>query len=141
MSALAEGNRANTPLTATSPPLGEETANVEPHSTLPTEIAFEPQNPNGGPAIQTPTEPPWDKPTPTPKPSQTTVTVTVSEPKMGDTRIVDGQKQVYFLGFGWIEDNDTPNEVYYAEDMYENGNKIDIMGSDGDIDKMLGTMD
>lgn len=74
---------------------------------------------------------------------------TSPEPKMGDTRTIDGQKQVYFLGFGWIEDNDEPNVgitvdgdgdinkmvgsmsgVTYAEDMYENGNKIGIMGSE-----------
>ena len=66
---------------------------------------------------------------------------------MGDTRMVDGQKQVYFLGFGWIDGNDTPNEVYYAEDMYENGNKVGIMDGgtfvdgDGDINKMVGIMD
>lgn len=62
-------------------------------------------------------------------------------PKMGDTRVVDGQKQCYFLGFGWIDDNDEPNECIYAEDMYENGNKVGIMGmSDGDINKMVGIM-
>lgn len=49
-------------------------------------------------------------------------------PKMGDTRVVDGQKQCYFLGFGWIDDNDQPNECIYAEDMYENGNKVGTMG-------------
>ena len=65
---------------------------------------------------------------------------------MGDTRVVDGQKQVYFLGFGWIEDNDSPNECIYLEDMYENGNKVGIIGgsiigeSDGDINKMVGIM-
>lgn len=66
---------------------------------------------------------------------------------MGDTRIVDGQPQVYFLGFGWIEDKNTPNECTYVEDMYENGNKIGSMGGgtfvdgDGDINKMVGRMD
>jgi len=74
---------------------------------------------------------------------------TPSEPKMGDTRTIDGQKQVYFLGFGWIEDSNEPNvgivvdgdgdinkmvgsmgSVTYAEDMYENGDKIGIMGSE-----------
>ena len=34
---------------------------------------------------------------------------------------------VYVLGFGWIE-SQGPNQVEYAEDMYENGNKIGIMG-------------
>ena len=34
---------------------------------------------------------------------------------------------VYVPGFGWIE-SQGPNQVEYAEDMYENGNKIGSMG-------------
>lgn len=34
---------------------------------------------------------------------------------------------VYVHGFGWIESRG-PNHCEYAEDMYENGNKIGIMG-------------
>lgn len=34
---------------------------------------------------------------------------------------------VYVPGFGWIE-SQGPNHVEYAEDMYENGNKIGIIG-------------
>ena len=34
---------------------------------------------------------------------------------------------VYVPGFGWIE-SQGPNHVEYAEDMYENDNKIGIMG-------------
>lgn len=34
---------------------------------------------------------------------------------------------VYVPGFGWVE-SQGPNHVEYAEDMYENGNKIGIMG-------------
>ena len=34
---------------------------------------------------------------------------------------------VYVPGFGWLE-NQGPNHVEYAEDMYENGNKIGSMG-------------
>ena len=41
------------------------------------------------------------------------------EPPSGD--------MVYVPGFGWIE-NQGPNHAEYAEDMYENGNKIGIMG-------------
>ncbi len=71
--------------------------------------------------------------TPTPKEPTT--------PQMGDTRVVNGQKQSYFLGFGWIDDMGE-NECIFEEGMYENGNKIGIMGqSDGDINKMVGTMD
>ncbi len=90
----------------------------------------------------------------TPKVEQAPTVPTASktaEPKMGDTRTIDGQKQVYFLGFGWIEDSDEPsvgivvdgdgdiNKMVgsmggstYAEDMYENGNKIGNMGSEDD---------
>ena len=51
---------------------------------------------------------------------------TSSEPKMGDTRIVNGKKQSYFLGFGWV-DYMGENEVIYCEGMYESGNKIGVM--------------
>ena len=46
------------------------------------------------------------------------------EPKANDNELAD---MVYVPGFGWIE-NQGPNHVEYAEDMYENGNKIGIMG-------------
>lgn len=36
------------------------------------------------------------------------------------------EKMVYVPGFGWIE-SQGPNQVEYAEDMYENGNKIGLM--------------
>ena len=37
------------------------------------------------------------------------------------------ENMVYVEGFGWIE-SQGPNHVEYAEDMYENGKKIGIMG-------------
>ena len=37
------------------------------------------------------------------------------------------ENMVYVPGFGWIE-SQGPNHVEYAEDMYENGNKIGSMG-------------
>lgn len=67
-------------------------------------------------------------------------------PDMGNTRIDNGIKQVYFLGFGWIDDDNKPNEEIAAKDMFENGNKVGnmegstVMDSDGDINKMVGTM-
>lgn len=61
--------------------------------------------------------------------------------KMGDTRIVDGKQQSYFLGFGWV-DYMGENECIYEPGMYENGNKVGIMGiSDGNINKIVGIMD
>ena len=54
------------------------------------------------------------------EPAPETVTdQTAIEPQSGD--------MVYVEGFGWIE-SQGPNHVEYAEDMYENGNKIGIMG-------------
>ena len=46
------------------------------------------------------------------------------EPIDNDNELAD---MVYVPGFGWIE-SQGPNQVEYAEDMYENGNKIGIMG-------------
>ncbi len=48
-------------------------------------------------------------------------------PQMGDIRMVDGKKQVYFLGFGWIEDNG-------------GGGDGTIVDGEGDINKMVGSM-
>jgi hypothetical protein len=96
--------------------------------------------------ILTESSPQRDNPTPTHAPSKNTITTKACEPQMGDTRIVNGQKQSYFLGFGWVDDMGE-NEVIYCEGMYENGNKIGSMGGgafvdgDGDINKMVGIMD
>ena len=46
------------------------------------------------------------------------------EPIANDNELAD---MVYVPGFGWIE-SQGPNHVEYAEDMYENENKIGIMG-------------
>ena len=57
---------------------------------------------------------PTPEPIPGPTEEQTTDT-----PQSGD--------MVYVPGFGWME-SQGPNQVDYAEDMYENGNKIGDMG-------------
>ena len=46
------------------------------------------------------------------------------EPEVSENSSED---MVYVEGFGWIE-SQGPNQVEYAEDMYENGNKIGSMG-------------
>lgn len=46
------------------------------------------------------------------------------EPIANDNELTD---MVYVPGFGWIQ-SEGPNHVEYAEDMYENGNKIGAMG-------------
>ena len=55
---------------------------------------------------------------------------TQPEPKSAPESIANDNEladMVYVPGFGWIE-SQGPNRVEYAEDMYENGNKVGIMG-------------
>ena len=55
---------------------------------------------------------------------------TQPEPKSAPESIANDNEladMVYVPGFGWIE-SQGPNQVEYAENMYENGNKIGIMG-------------
>ncbi len=60
-------------------------------------------------------------------PKESTSAPKESTPQMGDTRMADGKKQVYFLGFGWIDDN------------VGDGGGV-IVDGDGDINKMVGSM-
>lgn len=49
------------------------------------------------------------------------------EPEPAPTPDSVSDNMVYVTGFGWIE-SQGPNHMEYTEDMYENGNKIGIMG-------------
>lgn len=80
-----------------------------------------------------PTEPaaarePVLEPMPEPVPAPEITPAPESTPEPTPTAI-DSQpgNMVYVPGFGWLE-SQGPNHVEYAEDMYENGNKIGIMG-------------
>lgn len=106
----------------------EISTQIPPQDNTHTEIDFEPPNPSDTTEILTESNTLRDDPTPTPVTSKNTVTATAWEPRMGDTRTMDGQKQVYFLGFGWIDDNDEPNAAIFVD-------------GDGDINKMVGYMD
>ena len=66
---------------------------------------------------QTPTPPEKEK---TAKPKQEPEAAPASPDSIPDN-------MVYVPGFGWVE-SQGPNLVEYAKDMYENGNKIGIMG-------------
>ena len=59
-----------------------------------------------------------------PTPVQPAQPESAPEPIANDNELAD---IVYVLGFGWIQ-SEGPNHVEYAEDMYENGNKIGTMG-------------
>ena len=65
-------------------------------------------------------------PEPIPAPEITPASETTPEPT---PTVIDSQPgdMVYVPGFGLLE-SQGPNHVDYAEDMYENGNKIGIMG-------------
>ena len=127
VSACTQGDRALTPPEPIPTHVGEETAEFDALFTPPTDIAFEPQKPSDSPAIEIAKEAPRDNPTPAPSVPQTTAQHAPTEPKMGDTRIMDGQQQVYFLGFGWIKNSDEPNIGI-------------VVDGDGDINKMVGVM-
>lgn len=62
--------------------------------------------------------------TPATEPTNTPEPEPPLEPEVTNT---SSENMVYVPGFGWIESHG-PNQVTYAEDMYENGNKIGIMG-------------
>ena len=69
---------------------------------------------------------------PTPAPTAENQTVSPPEPPASlepeiETIGDNSADMVYVPGFGWIE-SQGPNQVEYAKDMYENGNKIGIMG-------------
>ena len=59
-----------------------------------------------------------------PTPVHPTQSESAPEPITNDNGLAD---MGYVPGFGWIR-SEGPNHVEYAEDMYENGNKIGIMG-------------
>lgn len=77
------------------------------------EVDEQPSTPTPAPTAENQAEPAPETPTPL-------------EPEIeaiGD----NSADMVYVPGFGWIE-SQGPNQATYAEDMYENGNKIGIMG-------------
>ena len=80
-----------------------------------------------------PTEPaaapePVLEPMPEPIPAPEITSAPESTPEPPPTAIASQPgDMVYVPGFGWLE-SQGPNHVEYAEDMYENGNKIGIMG-------------
>ena len=126
-------NRTYTPPDNIEPLVAEEIAEI---STLTEEIT-QPTNQQEdvAKADETPPPQPTEKEKTDTNPTPTTQTATKpttppapisTEPKNGDTRIVNGKQQGYLLGFGWV-DYMGENEVIYCDDMYENGNKVGIM--------------
>ena len=77
----------------------------------------QPSAPTPAPTAENQAEPALE-PTDTPEPEP------IPEPEVTDS---SSENMVCVPGFGWIESRGH-NQVTYAEDMYENGNKIGIMG-------------
>ena len=110
----------------TTPLAEEEIEEVPPTETTtesPTEPDPAPTETPLAPEVQPTPEPEMTSeaaPEPAPQPTPELPAAQGSaEPQPGD--------MVYVPGFGWIE-NQGPNHDDYAADMYENGNKIGIMG-------------
>lgn len=98
-------------------PQPEQTQEVAPEpEPVPTETS-------AAPGVQ-----PIPEPAPVPEVSNNPAQEQATEPPAAQTTIEPPSgDMVYVEGFGWIE-NQGPNHAEYAEDMYENGNKIGIMG-------------
>ena len=104
------------------PPEKEKAATPQPEQTQ--EAVTEPKSaPAETPAVQSAPEP-----EPVPEVSYGLAPEQAAEPHVVKTTIEPPSgDMVYVPGFGWIQ-SEGPNHVEYAEDMYENGNKIGIMG-------------
>ena len=110
----------------TVPPTEKEKAEI-PQPELIQEAAPEPESATAetsvAPEVQTTPEP-----APVPEVSYGLAPEQAAEPPAAPTTIEPPSgNMVYVEGFSWIE-SQGPNHVVYAEDMYENGNKIGSMG-------------
>jgi len=89
-----------------------------------------------------------EKPVPTQTAQAVKPTASSSEAHNGDVRVVDGEKQIYLLGFGWIMDEGDGSIGTMVGNPGDQltGHKVGIMGGGttvdgkGDINKMVGIM-
>lgn len=110
----------------TLPPAEEEKIEIlqlqsEPLNEAISELELIPKEVPTVPKAQ-PTPEPEQEAEPVSAPESTSAPVspqTITDPQAGDI--------VYVPGFGWLECQD-PGEIIYAEDIYENGNKVGVMG-------------
>ena len=110
-----------TPLTELKEPEVFRTTELEPAEEMIAEPVLE----------ETVEQPPASAPKPTAGNQDAPATEPTGTPEPEPTpelEVTDSgsENMVYVPGFGWIE-SQGPNQVTYAEDMYENGNKIGIM--------------
>lgn len=107
----------------------------------------EPATESEPPKMDITSEKETEKPTPAQTAQQVKLTTSSSEPHNGDVCVIDGEKQVYLLGFGWIKDEGANIGTMVGNPGDElTGHKVGIMGSgttvdgEGDINKMVGIM-
>lgn len=87
-----------------------------------------------------------EKPVPTQTAQQAKPSASSSEPHNGDVRVIDGEKQIYLLGFGWLKDEGANIGTTVGNPGDElTGHKVGVMGgrtvgSKGDINKQVGIM-
>lgn len=123
----------------------EETPHIYFSADMPTHVAeviaeSEPQK------AEVTTEKETEKPAPTQTAQSAKPNTSPTEPHNGDIRVVDGEKQIYILGFGWIKDEGGGSVGTIVGNPGDEltGNKVGIMGgtvgSNGDIDKQVGIM-
>ena len=105
-----------------APPTEEEATEI-PQAETPSEVAPEPE-----PVPEEVAVGPEVQPTPESEPGQESAPAPISVPASPQA-VVDPQSgdMVYVPGFGWLECQG-PGEVIHDESIYENGNKIGIMG-------------
>lgn len=88
-----------------------------------------------------------EKPVPTQAAQQVKSSPSSSEPHNGDVRIVNGEKQVYLIGFGWIKDEGGGSVGTMVGNPGDEltGNKVGMGGGTtvdgkGDVNKQVGIM-
>lgn len=125
----------------------EETQHIFISADMPTPIT-EAVTESNSPKAEITAEKETEKPAPAHTAQEVKPTALTSEPHNGDVRVVDGEKQIYLLGFGWIKDEgggSVGTMVGNPSDQLT-GNKVGIMGGGttvdgkGDINKQVGIM-
>jgi len=117
---LSAAEKEHAPAEETNPPLPTEAPEPAP-------VMAETQPP-AAPLKETAT--PEVKPAQAPQPAQSPQPEQPQPsavPAPGERSAAGGRAQVWVPGFGWVEDGGG-NVCTYAEDLYENGNKIGSMG-------------
>ena len=111
----------------TNPPLPTDAPVPEPTLTEPQPPAAPPKEtaaPEAKPAQAPDPATVAPQPAQSPQPEQPQAS---ADPAPGERSAASGKAQVWVPGFGWVEDGGG-NVCTYAEDLYENGNKIGSMG-------------